>query len=36
MKANQQRIIDALVNEMTRIEGMHTPRTSFNLITRGG
>lgn len=32
MKANQQRIIDALVNEMTRIEGMHTPRTSFNLI----
>lgn len=32
MKANQQRIIDALVNEMTRIDGMHTPRTSFNLI----
>ena len=32
MKANQQRIIDALVNEMTRIEAMHTPRTSFNLI----
>lgn len=32
MKANQQRIIDALVNEMTRIEAMHTPRTSFKLI----
>jgi hypothetical protein len=32
MTTNQQQIIDALVNELNRIEAMHKPSTTFSLI----
>jgi hypothetical protein len=32
MTTNQQQIVDALVNEFNRIEAMHKPTTTFNLI----
>jgi len=32
MTTNQQQIVDALVNELNRIEAMHKPTTTFNLI----
>ena len=32
MTTKQQQIVDALVNELNRIESMHKPTTTFNLI----
>ena len=32
MTTKQQQIVDALVNELNRIESMHKPTTAFNLI----